>query len=176
MEMVVVFGRWDTAPAKVVDRQNITHNAQSTYSIYKYVVELQSPEGETFRAEMRDPHGGRPSKVRAPGIGEQITVKVHWGDREVTFNSDDPVLAYDPVAGAKAQKAKFAASLAGDSPARSGGPRIVVSPGANVTIGGKRIGGPPNVADELQRIVAMHEQGLLNDAQFEAAKSKMLGS
>jgi hypothetical protein len=175
MELVVVFGHWDTAPAKVVERQNITHNSQSSYSIYKYVVELQSPEGETFRAEMRDPRGGRPFKVRAPVIGEQITVKVHWDDREVKFNSDDPELAYDPMAGAKAQKAKFAASLSGDSPAPSAGPRATVSPDANLTNGGKPIEAPANVADELQRLATMHEQGLLNDVQFEAAKTKALG-
>jgi hypothetical protein len=173
--MVVVFGHWDTAPAKVVDRENITHNAQSTYSVYKYVVELRSPAGETFRAEMRDPRGGRPFKVRAPGVGEQITVKVRWDAREVKFNSDDPKLAYDPMAGAKAQKAKFAASLAGDPPASSAGPGVVISPGANVVLGGHRVKAPPNVTDELQRLATMHEQGLLSDAQFEAAKSQALG-
>jgi hypothetical protein len=136
-----MFQHWDLAPAKVVDRQYNSSNAHPTNPHYKYVVELASPDGETFRAEMKDPVGGRPFKVRAPGIGEQITVKVHWKDRAVKFNTDDPALAHDPLAGAKAKKDHWKESLAatpGAEPARPAS-KIVISPDVNITINGKRV-------------------------------------
>jgi hypothetical protein len=172
-----MFDHWDQAPAKVVARESNDHQSVTTHPKYKYVVELQTPEGEIFRAEMHDPIGGRPWTCRAPGVGEAITVKIKWKNREVKFNPDDPELQHDPKAYEKAKAAGFAAALSGETPAQpaTGGPKIMISPGANITINGKRIGGPANVADDLQRLVTMHEQGLLTDVQFEAAKSKALG-
>jgi hypothetical protein len=35
--------------------------------------------------------------------------------------------------------------------------------------------GGPSVADQLQQIAALHQQGVLNDDEFAAAKAKILG-
>jgi hypothetical protein len=35
--------------------------------------------------------------------------------------------------------------------------------------------GGPSVADQLQQIAALHQQGVLNDEEFAAAKAKILG-
>jgi hypothetical protein len=36
--------------------------------------------------------------------------------------------------------------------------------------------GGPSVADQLQQIAALHQQGVLSDDEFSAAKAKILGS
>jgi Short C-terminal domain len=35
--------------------------------------------------------------------------------------------------------------------------------------------GPPSMADQLQQIAALHDQGVLSDDEFAAAKAKLLG-
>ncbi len=42
--------------------------------------------------------------------------------------------------------------------------------------GGDQAPAGPAVADQLQQIAAMHEQGVLNDQEFAAAKAKLLGA
>jgi hypothetical protein len=171
-----MFDHWEQAPAKVIARESNDRQSQTNNPKYNYVVELRSPEGETFRAEMHDPVGGRPWTCRAPAVGQQITVKIKWKDREVKLDTDDPVLQHDPRAYEKAKAAGFAAALTGETPTqpKASGLKITVSPGANVTIDGRRASGPSSVAEDLQRLATMHERGLLNDAQFEVAKAKAL--
>jgi Short C-terminal domain len=36
--------------------------------------------------------------------------------------------------------------------------------------------GPPSMADQLQQIAGLHDQGVLSDDEFAAAKAKLLGS
>jgi membrane protease subunit (stomatin/prohibitin family) len=35
---------------------------------------------------------------------------------------------------------------------------------------------PPSMLDQLNQLTALHQQGALNDAEFDAAKAKLLGS
>jgi hypothetical protein len=174
-----MFDHWEQAPATVITRESNDPGSYSTHPKYKYVMELRSPEGETFRAEVHDPIGGLPWTCRVPRVGESITVKVKWKNREVKIDTDDPALQQNLKAHQEAKDAGFAAALAGGTAAQPTAPglKISVSPGAIFTINGKQVGGPANVAnvaDDLQRLATMHEQGLLNDAQFEDAKAKAL--
>ncbi len=78
------------------------------------------------------------------------------------------------IAGKKmAQHAAGAGQSEGAAPAAAAG-----TGGANGTGGaaaaGAAGGGP--VADQLQQISALHQQGALTDAEFTAAKAKLLGT
>jgi hypothetical protein len=141
-----MFDHWDQAPANVIARESNDLGSVTTHPKYKYVVELRSPEGETFRAEMHDPIGGRPWTCRAPAVGDAITVKVKWKSREVKLDTDDPVLQHDPNAYQKAKDAGFAAALTGETLAqpKASGLKITVTPGAKLTINGEQVGGPAN--------------------------------
>jgi hypothetical protein len=136
-----MFDHWELTPAKVIARESNDRGSQTTKPKYKYVVELRSPEGETFRSELHDPRGGRPWTCREPRVGEAITVKIKWKNRELKFNTDDPVLQQDPNAYEKAKVAGFAAALNGDTPEAppATGLKITITPGAALTVNGKQV-------------------------------------
>jgi hypothetical protein len=151
-----MFGHdWEHGTAKVIDRKMIATMDASTTDKPKfgYVVDVQTPTGETFRGEVQDPHFPPDTYVNAQ-VGDEVAVLVDYKRRKVKLDKDDPSRHTDPHALAHAADDRFAAELAappgsGSDPPGSqhgaGGPKI--------TIDGKTFDGPMDKA-ELQRRLA----------------------
>jgi hypothetical protein len=150
-----MFGHdWEHGTAKVIDRKMIpTGNANTTVPAkFGYVVDVQTPTGEAFRAEVQDPRMRTESYVNAR-VGDDLAVLVDYKRRKVKLDKDDPARRKDPRALAHAADAKFAAELAaapgttsGDAPPEPGGGE------GTVTINGKVFKGPMDKAELQKRL------------------------
>jgi hypothetical protein len=151
-----MFGHdWEHGTAKVIDRKMIATMDASTTDKPKfgYVVDVQTPTGETFRGEVQDPHFPPDTYVNAQ-VGDEVAVLVDYKRQKVKLDKDDPSRHTDPHAAAHAADDKFAAEL-GAPPGTAPEP---ASPGAGqdgptITINGKTFDGPMDKA-EIQRRLA----------------------
>jgi hypothetical protein len=199
-----MFEHWVDGQANVIDVMDITGNTSGTTRRHAYVLEAIAADGhESFRDEDKDPLIVRDDFL-APHVGEVVVVKIDWDKQKLELVRDAPGRKFDPYANAHTAKDNFAAELAGGSaaPRPGAGPTITFAPGANVIIdpganihlddsatvnvdpaahistsstpaaGGVDVGG---VAAQLASITALHQSGMLNDAQFEQAKNAVLG-
>jgi hypothetical protein len=150
-----MFGHdWEHGTAKVIDRKMIpTGSAHSTNAAkYGYVVDVQTPTGEAFRAEIQDPRIRVESYVNAR-VGDEIAVLVDYGRQKVKLDKDDPARHSDPHAAAHAADEKFAAELAaapGTAPGQASSQRDTAGP--TITIDGKVFEGPMDKAEIQKRL------------------------
>jgi hypothetical protein len=108
-----MFGHdWEHGTAKVIDRKMIATMDASTTDKPKfgYVVDVQTPTGETFRGEVEDPHFPPDTYVNAR-VGDEVAVLVDYKRQKVRLDKDDPSRHTDPHANAHAADARFAAEL-----------------------------------------------------------------
>jgi hypothetical protein len=79
---VVVFEHWEPAEATVIDRKLLGAGSAtgSTPAKHAYVVEVHSPGGDPFRAEIHDPII-RTLGYRGAGVGESVAVLVDFKRR-----------------------------------------------------------------------------------------------
>jgi hypothetical protein len=151
-----MFGHdWEHGTAKVIDRKMIATMDASTTDKPKfgYVVDVQTPTGESFRGEVEDPHFPPDTYVNAQ-VGDEVAVLVDYKRQKVKLDKDDPARHTDPHALAHAADAKFAAELAAapGSGSEQGSPQTGAD-GPTITIGGKVFQGPMDKA-ELQKRLA----------------------
>lgn len=85
-------------------------------------------------------------------------------------------MAQHAASGAQPEQGAGAAGTAGTQAAgQPGGPDPATAGGTGAAGDTAAAGGAP-MADQLQQISALHQQGALTDAEFAAAKAKLLGS
>ena len=71
---------------------------------------------------------------------------------------------------AAADEQAAAAVPAGTAAVPAGATAVPAGPAA-----GRRLAGEPNLADEIQRLSTLKDQGILSEDEFTAAKTKLLG-
>jgi hypothetical protein len=150
-----LFGHdWKHGTAKVIDR-NLMASGDAVSSVpgkHRYVVDVDNPTGEPFRAEIQDPEFRSEGYVVAQ-VGDEVAVLVDYKRQKAKLDKDDPARHSDPRGASRALDAKFESELA-DSPgtpaaqaserAGAGGPKI--------TINGKTFEGPMDKAELQQRL------------------------
>jgi hypothetical protein len=199
-----MFGNWVEGQASVVDVMDITGNTSGTTRRHAYVLEAIAADGhESFRDEDKDPLIVRDDFL-APRVGEVVAVKIDWDKKKIELIRDAPGRKFNPYPNVNAAKDNFAAELAGGSvaPRPGAGPTITIGPNAHIIIdpaanihldpsatvtvdpganiatsaaaatGEVDVGG---IAAQLASLSALHQSGMLNDAQFEQAKNAVIG-
>jgi hypothetical protein len=150
-----MFGHdWEHGTAKVIDR-NLLASGSATSSVpgkHRYVVDVQNPTGEPFRAEIQDPEFRTEGYVVAR-VGDEVAVLVDYKRQKAKLDKDDPSRHADPRAASRALDAKFEAELA----AAPGTAPDEVSPQGGsgdptITINGKVFKGPMDKAEIQQRL------------------------
>jgi hypothetical protein len=199
-----VFEQWEPGQAIVIDTKDITGNANGTTRRHAYVLEAQPADGQaSFRAEDNDPLIVR-DDFAAPKAGELVDVDVDWKQKEIRLIRDAPGRKKDPLAGARAQDASFAASLTGTSAAtpQQGRPTLTIGPNVHIIMDPSRVHIDPSmkvtidpsaviettppeaaagsaavggISAQIASLEALHQQGVLSDVQFEQAKNAVIG-
>lgn len=148
-----MFGHdWEHGTAKVIDRELVSSGGGETPGQHRYVVEVENPTGEPFRAEVEDPSFRSRSYVVAH-VGDEVAVLIDYKRQKAKLDKDDPSRHSDPRKIEHATKARFESELA----AAPGSPPK--GPGAGkprITINGKVLDGPLDQADLQQ---ALREAG-----------------
>jgi hypothetical protein len=138
-----MFGHdWEKGTAKVIDRELVSSGGGETPGQHRYVVDVENPTGEPFRAEIQDPEFRGRTYVVAH-VGDEVAVLVDYKHRKAKLDKDDPSRHSDPRAMEHAAKTKFEAELAAPPGTTSG------ADGLKITINGKTLDGPIDMA-ELQ--------------------------
>jgi hypothetical protein len=161
---------WVKAKGRVVavDRHSTTMEGGQPGSYDSgYVIDVQPPDGEPFRAQV-DPaghyigHFGVESlNFKHPNEGDVVSVEYDPASKKVRFDMSDPALQEKASRKARdtATHAEYEAALAAGSPESA-----VPEPGIS-----------NDSLDRLEHLGDLHEQGMLTDEEFAAAKAKLLG-
>jgi hypothetical protein len=127
-----MFGHdWEHGTAKVIDRELISSGGGETPGQHRYVVEVENPTGEPFRAEIQDP-GFRSRGYVVAHVGDEVAVLIDRKHQKAKLDKDDPSRHSDPRAIEHATKARLDAELAAapgsaPEPAVAGTPRITIN-------------------------------------------------
>jgi hypothetical protein len=201
-----VFEHWEQAQATVIDRLRIADKGASegyrATARFKYVVEVQSADGQTFRDEVKDSAWTDTAVQGHPAIGATIPVLVDFKRKKVKLPAKDPTAAESGESIRDEARQHFDASLAGE-----GGPAVpmsrdlsqanamldalqlmktdpvagraaVAAAGGHVAAFSQGDAGDAPASDtagELVKLADLRAKGLLTDAEFTAAKQKLLG-
>jgi hypothetical protein len=87
-----MFGKhWTPAQGTVVDRRSAKTTGDGMVTIYEYVVDVRTAQGELFRAQVDEPRIA--TNFRAPSVGDVVAVEIDEGSHKVRFDKDDPALS-----------------------------------------------------------------------------------
>jgi Short C-terminal domain len=201
-----MFEHWEEAQATVIDRVRIADKGASAgYSAtarFKYVVEVQSAHGQTFRDEVKDSAWTDTAVQGHPGIGATIPVLVDFRRKKVKLPAEDASAAANGKAIRDEAREHYDASLAGEPGSTApmsatlsqanamldalqlmktdpvAGRAAVAAAGGHVAAfsQGDTVEEPvSDTAAELVKLADLRSKGLLTDAEFTAAKQKLLG-
>jgi hypothetical protein len=197
-----VFGHdWQPAQAVIVIRHVKKTSSDGSIISYEYVADVTPADGATFRATVQEP--GIASNFWPPSAGDQVSVLIDDKREKVKFDKDDPRLdakatmsaqkdVFDSVRSSAPGSAIFGqGSLSPDSlrsaiqsavdAAATGQHVPVVMMGQVGVTGGPGgrggtvgSGGPDGAADRLARLDALHQQGVLTDAEYATARARII--
>jgi hypothetical protein len=159
-----VFEKWESAQVKVIARERITgagSNADGTIAArYKFIVEVDPPDGQPFRAEVKESAWIARPGYTEPSVGETILAKVDFKRQKVKLDVQDPSHYQDTSAAKRSQKQAFDDLLkgGGEPEGHEPGPALDVSP-----------------EEQLRKLTYIHEHGVISDEQFEEDKAKIVG-
>jgi hypothetical protein len=175
-------GNWEPGVATIVERARKT--SMGANPMYHYAADIQPHSGgPAFRAALEQPLLA--STFRPPGIGQTVKVKV---DRErgiARFDRSDPALSIYTAEKErrKAQRHALEESLH-ETPGQSGSTVAqrrgdmgeVARLQAKLAARTERTPGaePVDSLERLERLAALHDRGVLTDAEFAAEKAKIL--
>jgi hypothetical protein len=90
-----MFGKhWKPAQGTVVDRRTTYTTNDGYVSNHEFVVDVRTPEGETFRARVGEPRIA--THFRAPLVGEAVGVEYDPKSHDVRFDKDDSRTRLEP--------------------------------------------------------------------------------
>ena len=179
-----MFGhRWERTRATVIASQQMddkpvyTHHGGGTLRRrQEYVLDVRPPGGgPVFRTTVLSPLDV--DSLRDLSVGEVVPVLYKARSKKVKFDTSDPSMSHE--AAKTAQRARFeeiAHAAPGSGPgadqASADGSerrRPDLSRDALLRQAAERL-------DRLQQLADLHARGVLNEAEFEAEKAKLLGS
>jgi hypothetical protein len=191
-----VFGRdWEPAEALVIKADQLMSMGQyAGFGSVKMILEVRPATAEPFRAQVEvNQQGsiGRKRQYACPQVGTMIPVeflaKSHKVRVVVGDDQDRRVLkerkeeAWDEIAAQPAGTPTAVTELpAGieellkDQLGLSGNVVMNIET-IDLVPGSPPPFGPGSVTEELGQLAALHAAGVLNEAEFEAAKSRLLG-
>jgi hypothetical protein len=112
-----MFGKqWVSAQGTVVATRPVKTTGDGMVTILEYVVDVRTPDGEVFRAQVDEPRMAM--DFLPPSVGAVVRVQVEPNSRKVRFDKDDPALSQK--AAKRQRAAAFDAALG--SPPDDGGP------------------------------------------------------
>jgi Short C-terminal domain len=185
-----MFGRgWEQAKATVVAAQQMgdkpvytKHGGGTMRRRYEYVLDVHpAGGGPAFRTTVLSPLNV--DSLRDLAIGEVVPVLCHAKDEKAKFDTSDPSMSQAAVNDAR--RARFEAVA--DAAPGSGGRGPDLSREALLRQREKLraaqraqeevpASGSDDRLDRLEKLADLHDRGVLSEAEFEAEKTKILGS
>lgn len=198
-------GGWEQARATVIASRQLDHKAVYSKGRgtlrrrQEYVLDVQPPGGgPVFRTTVTSPLDV--NSMRDLAVGEIIPVLCRAKDTKVKFDTSDPALSYEAVKAAREERFGELANAApggGAAPGSAPGAasdavsalaavvqmkEVRAAAKADAATGAVAGGGAKAAATagddrlgQLEKLADLHDRGVLNDAQFEAEKSRILG-
>ena len=133
-----MFGRqhWTPAQGTIVAAHAVKTTGDGMVTIYEYVVDVRTAEGEVFRAKVDEPRIAM--DFLPPSVGAVVRVEFDPASHKARFDKDDPALSQKAAKQARADA--FDQALAqppGAAPATAAGPvpsldALLQSAGGNV--------------------------------------------
>jgi Short C-terminal domain len=180
-----MFGHgWDAGTATIVamkETSAATTGEHGTYrALYAYAADVQPDGGGTvFRTEIDEPF--EIPGWFTPGVGDVLPVRCDPRRGKAKFDMARLKAARKAQASAaeNAQTAGFDAAM-GAAPgtsvsATAGDPTMLAIAGLSAQTAASEHSGAGDTLDQLQRLSDLHDRGVLSDAEFAAAKAKILG-
>jgi len=168
-----MFGRdWEPVVGTVVDTRY--HRGQHfdtgplTTSSTTYVVEARLPDGETVRQDLEGGH-------MSIHVGARVPLLAHG--KRVRWNEDNALLKMASGIGVTTAERRASGYLDDQHWEQAvhnlRGQADPALPAAAAAADPSATG--PDIAHEIAKLVGLHRQGYLSDAQFELAKQQLLG-
>jgi hypothetical protein len=184
MDDASVFGlTGQTGTARIVERQFVPGSrfvpSRIGYSSYDYVVDVAPDDGSAhFRATLRASLKDVPGR-RHPSQGDRVPVRFNAGRRKVEFDRRGlrrwlKGAQKDAQRSRQASFAKAASGPPGSVPA--GAVELDAQLREAMAIAEREHPGGADVVARLTELADLHERGALSDAEFAAAKAKILGA
>jgi hypothetical protein len=97
-----MFGRqhWTPAQGTIVATHAVKTTGDGMVTIYEYVVDVRTAEGEVFRAKVDEPRIAM--NFLAPSVGAVVKVEFDPASHNVRFDKDDPALSTKSLKSAQA--------------------------------------------------------------------------
>jgi hypothetical protein len=119
-----MFGKhWISAQGTVVASRASSTTGDGTVSIYEFVVDVRTPDGEVFRAKVEEPRIA--TDFKDPSVGDVVDVEFDPKSRKVRFDKDDPALSWKAYK--KSRRDSFEDTLA-QAPGTSPSPAATADP------------------------------------------------
>jgi hypothetical protein len=148
-----------------------------------YVVDVRPAAGTpAFRTEVRRSYKHRDSMTPERGLsaGELIAVLCDPKREKAKFDESDPRLYKDGQVPGKGHQSpspsEVAFETAAAAPAGTPASAFVVTGGGVAPVGSAPAAPETDVADQLTKLAALRDRGVLTEAEFEAQKHKLLGT
>ena len=138
-------------------------NASTTANSVHYLMEVRPLSGaETFRCECEPP--SLMLSFKSPPMNAEVKMECIPAKKKARFDRSEPAISRRTAE--RAQYDNYQTLLHED-------PHAATAPAANAA------GGGPSqpargIADQLAQLADLHQQGILTDAQFEAAKARVI--
>lgn len=88
-----MFGKdWQPARGTVVASRAERTTGDGMVSIYEFVVDVRTPEGELFRAKVPEPRIA--TDFKDPSVGDVVRVEFDPKSHDVRFDKHDPALSW----------------------------------------------------------------------------------
>jgi hypothetical protein len=178
-----MFGRdWEPVVGTVVDKQYRGSRRYGSGPLsspsYKYVVEVSFPDGETLRQELDDFIGTRALSVEP---GARVALLCHGKHRSLKWDESDALLKVARGIGVTTAERRASGYLNDEQwaaavrtlHAQADSPNPASTKGAAPAVTDSKVAAP-DIADQLAKLAQLRQQGMLTDAEFEAAKQQLL--
>jgi hypothetical protein len=148
-----------------------------------YVVDVRPAAGApAFRTEVRRTYKHRDSMTPERGLsaGELIAVLCDPKHEKAKFDESDPRLYKDGQVPGKGHQSpspsEVAFEAAAAAPAGTPASAFVVTEAGVAPVAPAPAGQQTDVADQLTKLAALRDSGVLTEAEFEGQKQKLLGA
>jgi len=97
-----MFGKdWQPARGTIVASRTLRTTGDGMVSIYEFVVDVRTAEGELFRTKVPEPKIA--TDFKDPAVGDVVRVEVDPRSHDVRFDKHDPALSWKAYRAAQDQ-------------------------------------------------------------------------